>query len=147
MNLTIDQQSGAIHISGIDVAIGKGMSKIDASNALKPLFDRNRDHGNGYSWLCFSKVKFGLMPTSFNLCFLTDVLERITFSVALPNERLEQNWPTRESSEREVKFVRLQLNAQIQYDLTTNQTEYPWGSVYSYFDEKGFMAASGLHYS
>ena len=54
----------------------------------------------------------------------------------------DSGWPTRNEIDAEVAFVRRTLAD----DMGIRIGPFPWGEVWSSFDAKSFMAASGLRY-
>lgn len=103
--------------------------------------------GNGYEWLSFHKVTLGKQPCGFAAGFNHGALTEVHFSVSLPDAKLEGGWPTREAIEEELAFVRSQLNAQLGTEPDAASTAFPWGTVWSMSDPKGFQANSGVRYA
>jgi hypothetical protein len=145
--LVISPDDGAIHLSGYRLALRGGLNKEAVRKALATLFRQEQAMGNGYEWLSFHKVTFGRQTCGFAACFNRGALTEVHFSVSLPDAKLEDGWPTREAIEEELAFVRSQLNAQLGTAPDAASTAFPWGTVWSMFDPKGFQANSGVRYA
>jgi hypothetical protein len=144
--LVISPDDGAIHLSGYSLALRCGLKKEAVRNALAALFRHEQAMGNGFEWLTFHNVTFGKQPCGFAACFKQGALTEVHFSVSLPTAKLEGGWPTREAIEEELAFVRSQLNAQLGTEPNDTSTAFPWGTVWSMFDPKGFQANSGVRF-
>jgi hypothetical protein len=144
--LTIDPATGAVCVSSFEGRIVGGMSRDALMALLSPLYCDNQDHQNGYEWLSFGSMTVNEMPAGISLCFFKDRLQSVSFGVSLPDMQLEQNWPTRGSSEREVAFMKAYLREQLGKAPTRAGYVMPWGEAWASFDEKGFCASSGLRY-
>lgn len=147
IELVIDPQDGAIHLSGINSVLRRGLKKDSVRATFAPLFRQEQSFGNGYEWLSFHNVTFGKQPCGFAGCFRNGALTEVHFSAMLSTAKLEGGWPTRESIEEELDFVRSELNAQLGTETNAISTEFPWGVVWSMFDPKGFQASSGVRYA
>ncbi|MHB8971375.1 MAG: hypothetical protein ACYC3X_23810 [Pirellulaceae bacterium] len=145
-SLTFSPADGSIKIAGCAVEITSSLSKAQARAAFASLKLTSMDHGNGYEWLTLHGMSLGGRPCSIALGFCGETLERVHWGVELPNAKLEKGWPTRETSEEEIAFVRNYLGEVFQRSFRTGQETFPWGVVWSTFDPKGYAASSGLRY-
>lgn len=102
----------------------------------------------GYVWLDLADITFGGQPATASLCFHQGRLWGVDWSVALPDaEKAPEGWPTRESIDREVAFVRSILARDIGFDpRSTHPMEFEWGGVVSIYDDRSYMAANRLRY-
>lgn len=145
--LTINPVDGSVSISNSPLTLSKGLDRARAFAALRHHYRSNTDHGNGYEWLSFDGVSFGGAPSGFSICFHDHRLTEIHFGVSLPNLKLEDGWPTRQSIDEEVAFVQSELTSQLGRQFTSGQVQFSWGTVWSMFDAKGFLASAGLRYA
>jgi hypothetical protein len=144
--ITIDRNTGAVCVASIEVRIVDGMARDAVVSQLSGFYRGNTDHRNGYEWLSFGDMAIKDMPAGISLCLFEGRLEHVSFGVSLPDMQFEQNWPTRESSQREVSFMREFLREQLGRKCVRGGIAMPWGEAWSSFDEKGFCASSGLRY-
>lgn len=144
--LTINPLDGSIRIVGIALALSKSTAREDAMSALSSQFRNSNDFGTGYEWLSFHHVTLGGQPCNFTLGFHLGKLEDAQFSVTLPGAKTEEGWPTRQAIDEELTFMRKELSAQLGVKLGKHDARFPWGSVWSTFDPKGFQASTGLRY-
>jgi hypothetical protein len=105
------------------------------------------DHHNGYVWDMFRGLKFIGYPCGIAVCFHFDRLTEIHFGVSLPGAGLENGWPTREAIDQEVEFVRSTLSDVFSVSFESGSQRFKWGEVWSMFDQRGFMASSGIRYA
>ncbi len=145
--LAIERSTGAICVYSIEERIVGGMSRDAAMTLLSRFYLGNIDHKNDYEWLSFGSMTINDIPAGMSLCFFKSSLKSVSFGVSLPDMQLEQNWPTRESSQREVAFMKAFLQEQLGKKSVRGGFAMPWGEAWSSFDEKGFCASSGLRYT
>ena len=141
--ITIDPQTGALSVGGLQLRPFQSESEIEPQTA--DLLERSRDHGNGYEWLYLGGLSFGGQPASLALCFREARLEQASWSVQIPDAPMQDGWPTREAIEEELTFVRSIL-AGFGIKVGGGSKKLPWGEVWSSFDAKGFLASNGLRY-
>jgi hypothetical protein len=150
--MTIARSNGTVRLSWAgqetsDVELVRAMPLPLAESALQPWRPVTDDKGNGYLWLGLREpVNLDAMPAWISLCFHRGRLAMVTFGVALPDDELEEDWPTEATSKRQVAFIRNALGRQLKERIRDRGVEYPWGRVYSSFDMRGFMASSGVTY-
>ena len=108
-----------------------------------------QEHGspNGYVWEMFRGLKFMGHPCGIAVCFHFDRLTEIHFCVSLPGARLESGWPTREAIDQEVGFIRSALSDVFGVSFESGSHGFKWGEVWSMFDQKCFIASSGIRYA
>ena len=138
---------GSVQIEGCPTIINKGLSKDLAASSFSKFYRTSIDHRNGYEWLAFQGVSFGGHPCSFSLGFYMGQLEQIHFGVALPDANIERGWPTRETIDAEITFVRKILANTFARSFSSGQELFGWGGVWSVFDAKGIQASSGVRYA
>ncbi|MHB8862774.1 MAG: hypothetical protein ACYC6N_10235 [Pirellulaceae bacterium] len=144
--LTFSPLDGSLHISDCAVEIGPNLTKAQAYVAFASFHPTKVDHGNGYAWLTLHGMNLGGHPCTISLGFFGERLERVHWGVELSDAILEEGWPTRETSEKEIQFVRTHLGAVFQRSFRKGEETFPWGVAWSTFDSKGFSASSGLRY-
>jgi hypothetical protein len=144
--LNIDRATGALVIDSIDTPIAHGMHRDEVLRALAPFHAGGTDHRNGHEWLRFAPLKIGGHPGVAALCFFESRLASVSIGVELPDQELYEDWPTRESSQREVAFMKKFLKAQLGKKSVGGAIDMPWGVAWASFDEKGFCASAGLRY-
>lgn len=144
--LVFSPEDGTVHLQGMAVSLYSGMTKALASSRLASLVYSSIDYGNGYEWLQLKGFSFGDLPCGLGLCFSQGEVCQLSFGVVLPDIELVDGWPTRDSSQREVQFIRAQLSKQLKRSFASGTERFQWGSVWSMFDERGQQAASGLRY-
>ncbi len=106
----------------------------------------SRDLQNGYEWLKLRDLTFGKQLAGLSLCLHERKLVSAHWGVSLPGAVTEEGWPTRQAINQEIKFVRRILVAMFQTELTDGGLVFPWGTVWSRFDPKGFCASHGVSY-
>lgn len=143
-DLRIDRKTGSAHIGHL-IEIAPGLDRFYIEQRISPLLSSARDHGNGYQWFYLKGLSFGSQPCGVGLCFLNDRLAELSWSVQLPGAATEGGWPTREAIDREIEFVRQELERQLGCPL--RDARFPWGQIWSEFDPKGFLASNGIRYS
>lgn len=142
--VTISSKNGTVQIEDFVLTLTKGTSLESVKRELSALIYAEDDMKTGYLWLRLKSLSFGSQPASLSLCFLHGKLDMMTMGVSLPDDEVDQNWPTEATSQRQVEFMRKELEHQLSCKL--DKQNFPWGSVWSHFDEKGFMASAGIHY-
>lgn len=145
-SLSFRPADGSMIIKGHPLIIGPGLPLETVQAGLVPFYRSHVDHGNGYQWLTFAGVEFGGHPCGFSLCFHLGRLTRVHWGVALPDEKVEGGWPTREAIDEEISFVRGILAQAFGRSFATGLERFPWGTAWSVFDAKGFQASAGLCY-
>jgi len=146
-SLIINPTNGSVQIDGVAQVINRGLSRDLAASTFAQFYRTSVNHGNGYEWLAFQGVSFGGHPCGFSLGFNNGLLEQVHWSVALPNAKMERGWPMREAIDAEVNFVRMALTKIFSRSFSSGQERFPWGSVWCFFDAKGFQASSGVRYA
>lgn len=142
-HFTIDPHTGSLGIGGVRLQPSQLKPEIEPHVAA--LVKGSRDHGNGYDWLYLEGLTFGGQPTSVGLCFHDGRLEQASWSVQFPDAPMDGGWPTRETIDKEIAFVRGIL-AQQGLNVSDHPNKFPWGEAWSSFDAKGFIASNGLRY-
>jgi hypothetical protein len=138
---SISPQTGDLHL-GDDIALKPHDARQSVEPAIAHWLRKSRDMGNGYVWLNLGDL-FSGQPAALALCFKGDRLTEASWSVQLPGAPVEDGWPTREAIDAEVAFVRSALAK----EMGLASERQSWGSVWSAFDPKGFMASHGLRYA
>lgn len=145
-SLSISAKDGSIHIEECALVITKGLVRDVAADKLSQFYVSNIDHKNGYEWLRFNGVSYGGQPCGFSLCFLHGEMAIMNFGVSLPNMKLEDGWPTRETIDQEISFVRKEMAKQLGRTFQYGPERFSWGVAWSSFDAKGVCASAGLRY-
>ena len=145
--LTIDCADGSVSIDGCSFVLTKAAQRADAMAHFGEFYRSQRGDPSSYEWLTFDGVSFGGQPCCFSLCFHQGQLTELHFAVSLPNETSEGNWPTRETIDREIAFVRKELERQLSRSFKRGEVRFAWGVAWSQFDQKGFQASAGLRYN
>lgn len=146
--LRIDPSSGDIHLHGFEQPVQAHLHAGDARSRFASLIAREWDHGNGYAWIGLSgPLRLQEMRASMSLCFFEERLTQVMLGVALPDDEEEEGWPTEQTSQRHVGFLRRALGKQLGQDMASGRAELPWGTVWAHFDMKGFMATAGVRYA
>lgn len=143
--LTIDPASGAICI-GDRLRLVALQEKSNIEALASQWLGGLRDLQNGYEWLQLRGLTFGKQPAGLSLCLYERKLVSAHWGVSLPGATIEEGWPTQQAINQEIKFVRRILVAMFQTELTDGGLVFPWGTVWSRFDPKGFCASHGLSY-
>ena len=143
--LSFERSTGAL-LLGSDVRLGVAESRTQAANSLASLIHRIRDLKNDYVWIDLRGLSFGGQTCAASFCFMSDRLHGASWSVSLPGAELEGGWPTRKAIDEEIAFVRRTLKQQLGRDFEQGREIFPWGTVFSVFDEKGFQAHNGLRH-
>jgi len=117
-----------------------------ALEGLASLVRGQIDHHNGYEWLTLDELTLAGLPCGLSLCFQFGRLKEVHWSVALPNEDLQDGWPTREAIDDEIVFLRNFLSKEFGRSFQSGCERFAWGEVWVKFDDKGFCATSGLRY-
>ena len=142
----IDCQNGRFSVGGANT-IGAGDTKVEVEAKSASLSREWKDGGNGYEWLNLQGLSFGGVPCGLAMCFHHGRLREASWSASLPGAELEGGWPTRKSIDEEIDFVRKTLKQQVRRDFQTGIEGFPWGTMWSHFNAKGFLASNGLRYS
>jgi hypothetical protein len=58
--ISIDPKTGAIHFSDLALSIAPGRERVKVQSLLEPNFRDSRDFKNGYEWLSFQGLCFGV---------------------------------------------------------------------------------------
>jgi hypothetical protein len=144
-SISIDPTTGSICIGG-DVRLMSNDPKAAVEPQLADWLNGSRNHGNGYEWLYLSGLNFGGHPASLSLCFHEDRLVQAAWGVQLPDAPNEGGWPTREAIDDELRFVQAILTKDMGFTAGLGRGQYPWGEIWSDFDDKGFLASNGVRY-
>jgi hypothetical protein len=139
---SFDASDGSMLVG--DRRLGAGQSRRAVERLMAPQVKGRRDFGNGYAWLDLEGLSFGGQPAWLSLCFHRGRLSAANWSVGLPGA--PEGWPTREAIDEEIAFVRSVLAQKIGFASRDGSMTFPWGEVWSLFDPKGDLAASGLRY-
>ncbi len=145
-DLSIDRDTGTILI-GTDISLGPGVGRDIAAMALAPLIHRERDLGNGYVWLDLAGLLFGGLPCAASLCFHDGKLRQMAWGVTPAGTASAGPWPTRAAIDDEIAFVRATTRRDLVIDLERGDANFPWGTLWSRFDAKGYLASNGLRYA
>ena len=145
-SIVFNREGGTCQIDGFELVICDRLAKADAINALGDFITSNRDYGNGYEWLYLHQVSFDGKKAWLSLCFFKNELEMLLISVSLPDDTELDNWPTEETSLRQVAYMRKVLEKQLSCSMKIGHHEFSWGSAWSNFDIKGYQASGGLRY-
>lgn len=143
----VSKKDGSIRISTCELVICDRLLIEDAKLHLQRFIRSATDYKNGYEWLYLGSLNFGDMPAGLSLCFFNGELWMATFSVGLPDDEDFDNWPTEETSMRQVAFMRKVLEKQLSCSMKIGHHEFAWGSAWSNFDIKGYQASGGLRYA
>lgn len=141
----IEAQTGDVCL-GPQIRLKAGQAKSIAEPTIAGWLAGSVDYGNGYEWLTLRGLSFGGEKAALSLCFHEGLLKQIAWSVSLPNESLEGGWPTKEAIDNQLSFVRKELGRQLHLRTGQVEAKYDWGTVWSVFDAKGFLASNGVRY-
>ncbi|MGV3682802.1 MAG: hypothetical protein ACO1PM_24245 [Acidovorax sp.] len=144
--LVIDPGDGAMVLRPSGRAWRKGLARADAQVQMAEFFKGTRERGNGYAWLSFSGFEFGGMPCWLSVGFHEGLLTMVLLGVGLPGAEEEDGWPTQKAIDNEIAFVRRALGKQLGRTFGHAPEAFPWGTAWSRFDPKGFMASAGVDY-
>ena len=145
-SVKIDPKSGNVKI-GERFLLQSSHSLKDTRKLLADLITNERDIKNGYLWLNIQEnLIFGDLPCALRICFYQSQLKEFSWGVHLPDMELERGWPTRKAIDEEIHFVRNELTIQLRQKVTKDGVEFPWGVIWSIFDQKSFIASHGLRY-
>lgn len=142
--ILVRPMDGSLHLDLI--VLRASMRLQDVRDALGGRGGQTRDLGNGYVWLFLGALSFGGRPAGLSLCFHEEALEMVTFGVSLPDDQMLDGWPSEESSLRQVRFMKKELECQLGVPLEEGIARFAWGCAWSRFDPKGFMASAGVSY-
>lgn len=144
--LEIDPVDGALLLQPSGRSLHKGLAKADAEAQMAEFFKGTHDHGNGHAWSSLSGFDFGGMPCWLSVWFHDGRLHMVLLGVGLPGAEEEDGWPTQKAIDNEIAFVRRVLHKQLGRNVGNAPVAFPWGTVWSRFDPKGFMASAGVSY-
>jgi hypothetical protein len=144
--LTINVDSGSVHIATPDsvLVIERGLSQCDASVLLAQFYRSELDHHNGYLWQLYQGVSIDGHPAGFSLCFHSGELIQIHFGLSAPSKPSESGWPTRESIEHEIDFLKDAFSRQLSRSFEDDEAQFSWGTAWAKFNAKGFSASVGI---
>lgn len=145
-HLDIDPADGALVLQPSGRRWRKGLAKADAEAQMADFFKGTHDHGNGHSWSSFSGFDFGGMPCWLSVGFHDGLLHMVLMGVGLPGAEEEDGWPTQKAIDNEIAFMRRALGKQLGRSFGNAPESFPWGTAWSRFDPKGFMASAGVSY-
>lgn len=138
--ISIDPGNGAIRL-GDAALLGPHLHRSAIAGQVTEFLETSRDHGNGFAWLNLRELTFGGQAAALSLGFHHELFVSATWSVELPNTAADGGPPSRKAIDEEVAFVRSVLK-----DMGLRIGRNAWGEVWSSFDARSFMAASGLRY-
>jgi hypothetical protein len=142
--VTISPKTGTVQIEGFDLTLVKGTLIDSVKTELFEIIQAENDMLTGYRWIHLKSLRFGDQSASLSLCFLNEKLNMLTIEIALPDDEEDHNWPTEATSQRQVEFMRKELERQLSCKL--DKQNFSWGSAWANFDIKGFMASAGIHF-
>jgi hypothetical protein len=105
-----------------------------------------RDHNNGYEWLDIKGLNFAGEDAALSLCFHNGLFTQAQWSVQLVDALMEGGWPTKVAIDAEIEFVRESLGKWLSVRINDAPVSFPWASVWSGFDSKGFLASNGIRF-
>lgn len=143
--LSIDPNTGAICI-GDTVRLRAAQDKSSVEAIASQWVGGSRDLQNGYEWLQLHGLSFGRQPADLSLCFHDGKLTSAHWGASLPGATMEEGWPTQQAINQELKFVKRVLVTMLRTELTDGEIVFPWGTVWSRFDPKGFSASHGVSF-
>lgn len=123
------------------------MNRDDAASALADYFRNSINHNNDYEWLSFHGLSIESASCGLAMCFYQGKLQSIHFGLAISSSDTTDGWPTREMIDAEVSFMRGILSRSFSRSFSMGQESFPWGTIWSGFDPKGFQASSGIRYA
>ncbi len=144
-SVTFNPENGLVSI-GEGFTLFAGINRERVETGLSNYYRRSIDHRNGYEWLSFGGLKLFEQECGLSTCFYNGRLREIHWSVSLPDAVIENGWPTREAIDQEVSFMRNALGNIFTRTFASGTEQFDWGVVWSTFDNKGFLASSGLRY-
>lgn len=144
-SLSFGIDDGSISIG--DFVLSRGTRLSDAAESLQRFSSGQKDHRNGYEWLYYKGLLLGGYPCALALCFFKLELTAVHWGIELPNAELQDGWPTREAIDEEIRVMREILSQTFDRIFAKGEETFPWGSVWSLFDAKGFQPSAGLRYS
>lgn len=143
----IDIADGSVKLLGTQHTISRRANQSTIEAMLVEFPTEAKDHGNGCSWLYVGGLTLGEMPCVLSLLFHKRKLAEIHFNVNLPNVTVEHGWPTQESIDNEIEFVRKIFGNQLKRRFRDKEQRFNWGVVWSAFDSRGFRATAGIRYA
>ncbi|OBU70481.1 hypothetical protein A9K58_00600 [Stenotrophomonas maltophilia] len=144
--ITLDPADGSIQLGSLPALICPALSLDHARIAFAAWVHGERDVGTGYHWLSLHRLSLGGAPAGMSLCFHGQQLDVVTMGVDLPGAALEDGWPTQATINAEVAFMKRRLGAMLGRKLAGGHARFDWGEAWATFDQKGFMASSGIRY-
>lgn len=144
--LEIHPADGSLALQPSGRVVGKGLRRQDVQALLAEFFGGSHAHGNGYAWLSLHGFDLGGKPCWLSLGFHEGLLNMVLIGVGLPGAEEEDGWPTQKAIDNEIAFVRQALGKQLGRHFGNGDVTFPWGTAWSRFDPKGFVASAGLRY-
>jgi hypothetical protein len=148
--IEVDAETGSIRIGPFIPAISVDLSQQSFESIYREAISDSRDMNTGYVWVSLGNDQNQLSlegaSAGISLCFFEGRLASVSFGVALPTDELESNWPTLETSLRQVEFLRKSLGKKLGRKIPRSGASFSWGDVWASFDEKGFCAGAGMRY-
>jgi len=146
--LTISPQDGSVHIAfaGGNFIIDRTFTSDTTAAPLTQLYRSEQDHKNGYVWPTYRGISIEGVSGGFSLCFHSGRLIEVHTGASVPSAGTESGWPTRESIERAVNFIKNVFKRQLSRSFQTDLERFSWGSAWAKCDEKGFLASAGISY-
>jgi len=143
---TIDARTGEIHIEGTAFVIGAQTTRDDVLDALADRIEPGaKTNAAGFTRYRLRSLTFGGEAASLSLSCGPARLESVSFGVSLPDPDLEQGWPTKQETQREIAFVCRTLREMWKQSFNGAAT-FPWGSVWASYDVFSHSSSMGLRY-
>ena len=143
---TIDARTGDIHIEGCDFVIGAQTTRDEVLRVFVDRLVPNAEtNAAGITWHTLRSLTFGGETASLSMCFGPDGLRSLSFGVGLPDPDLEDGWPTKKETQREITFVCRTLRDMWKRSFNGAAT-FPWGSVWASYDVFSNSSSAGLRY-
>lgn len=151
LSLAISPENGEIRIDEIPLTIRPGLEKSEVIKKLHHCYVDSVNDEKGGEWITYSGFNFSGKSLSIILRFDQESLEPwVGFNLTPPDQSIEDEWPSREDIVNEVLFIRKTLGEKLNRPFDSSIHEgvenFKWGKVWSRFDEKSFMADSGIIY-
>ena len=147
--LTINPKDGSIHIAiaGCNFVIESTFTSDTTAAPLAQLYRSEQVHKNGYVWRTYQGISIEGVSGGLALCFHSGRLTEVHIGASVPTTGTENGWPTRESIELEVNFLKNAFRRQLSRSFQTDLERFSWGSAWAKFEEKGFLASAGISYT
>jgi len=143
---TIDDRTGDVHIEGCAFLIGARTTRDDVVRELADRLEPDaKTNAASITWHRLRSLTFGGESASLSMCFGPRGLQSISFGVSLPNPALEDGWPTKQETQREIAFVCRTLRAMWKRSFNGAAT-FAWGSVWASYDVFSHSSSIGLRY-